>query len=250
MLAAAVWLVRAITLRGHLVTAIGAICLSLYALDRSGSKTGTLVALLLAAFLLALPALRAHHSVAIPAGALLAVTGVLSFHWLAGNSDAALNTLGGDSTLTGRSEIWSAVWTQISAHPWLGYGFSAFWRGFDGPSAEVWATVGATPPHAHNGVLDLWLDLGLAGVLLFAVSFAVTAGRAARALRETWSIETVFPACLLAFLVLFNLSESTLLRQHSIFWVLYVAAAVQLARAREPQSESEDVSVPQALVAA
>src|SRR5204863_5567812 len=94
VLAAAVWLVRAITLRGHLVTAIGAICLSLYALDRSGSKTGTLVALLLAAFLLALPALRAHHSVAIPAGALLAVTGVLSFHWLAGNSDAALNTLG------------------------------------------------------------------------------------------------------------------------------------------------------------
>jgi O-antigen ligase len=246
VLAGALWLVRAITLRGHLISAIGAVCLSLYALDRSGSKTGTLVALLLAAFLVALPALRAHHSIAIPAGTLLAVTGVLSFQWLAGHSDAALNTIGGDSTLTGRSEIWSAVWTMISAHPWLGYGFSAFWRGFDGPSAEVWGMVGATPPHAHNGVLDLWLDLGLAGVLLFGISFAVTAGRAVRALRESWSVETVFPACLLAFLVLFNLSESTLLRQHSIFWVLYVAAAVQLARVREP----EHVHAPQPLVAA
>jgi exopolysaccharide production protein ExoQ len=244
VLAAAVWIVRLVTRHGNLLLALGAIFVSLYALDRSASKTGTLVALMLVAFVAVLPALRAHVSIAVPAGALLAGAGILSFEWLARHSDAALNTVGANSTFTGRSEIWAAVWTMISAHPWLGYGFGAFWRGLDGPSAQVWATVGATPPHAHNGVLDLWLDLGFAGVLLLAGSFLVTAGRALRALREAWSIETVFPVVLLAFLVLFNLSESTLLKPHSAFWVLYVAAAVQLARVRDREPVPEPVPMP------
>jgi exopolysaccharide production protein ExoQ len=231
VLTAAVWTVRLVTRHGNMLVALGAIAVSFYALDRSGSKTGTLVAALLAGFIVVLPVLRAHHSIAVPAGALLVGVGIFSFHWIAAHSDATLNTFGANSTLTGRAEIWSAVWTMISAHPWLGYGFSAFWRGFDGPSGQVWATIGATPPHAHNGVLDLWLDLGLAGVLLIAGSFLVTAGRAIRALHGAWSAETVFPAAIVGFLLLFNLTESTLLRAHSVFWVLYVATAVQLARA-------------------
>jgi exopolysaccharide production protein ExoQ len=239
VLSTAIWIVRLLTGSGRRLVAAGAVGLSLYALDRSGSKTGLLVVLLLAVFLAALPALRAHYSIAIPAAVLLAIAGVLSFQWLAAHSDAALNSVGADSTLTGRSEIWSAVWSMIAAHPWLGYGFGAFWRGFDGPSAQVWAQIGATPPHAHNGVLDLWLDLGLAGVVLAGGSLAVAGGRAARALRGEWSLESVFPAAMLAFLVLFNLTESTFLKQHSMFWVLYVATAVSLARvpAREPVRE-------------
>lgn len=232
VLGVAVWLVRAITLRGHLGVSLALAGASLYALERSESKTGTLVLGLLVVFLAVLPALRAHYSIAYPSAAVLAGLGVFGGSWLVGHSDAALMSLGGDSTFTGRSEIWSAVWAMISAQPWLGYGFGAFWRGFDGPSGQVWATIGATPPHSHNGVLDLWLDLGLAGVLLFAGSFLVTAARAARALRGAWSLEAIFPASVLAFLVLFNLSESTLLRQHSIFWVLYVATAVRLAAER------------------
>lgn len=234
LLTAAVWAVRAATRGGRsVVVALGATGVALYVLHQSGSKTGLLVAALLGVFLLFLPALRAHHSIAMPAALLLAGAGVLSFHWLSTHSDAVLNTVGGDSTLTGRSEIWAAVWAMIGQHPWLGYGFGAFWRGFDGPSAEVWARIGATPPHAHNGILDLWLDLGLAGVALVAGSFFVTARRAAAALRDEWSVATALPAVLLAFLVLFNLTESTLLRPHSIFFVLYVATAVRLAAVSE-----------------
>jgi O-antigen ligase len=245
VLSTAIWIVRLLTGSGRRLVALAAAGLSVYALDRSGSKTGLLVMLLLAVFLAALPALRAHSSIAVPSAAALAIAGVLSFQWVAAHSDAALNSVGADSTLTGRSEIWSAVWSMIADHPWLGYGFGAFWRGFDGPSAQVWAQIGATPPHAHNGVLDLWLDLGLAGVALAAGSLAVAGGRAARALRGEWSLDSVFPAAMLAFLVLFNLTESTFLKQHSMFWVLYVATAVSLARvpAREPVREPVAVAV-------
>ena len=40
----------------------------------------------------------------------------------------------------------------------------------------------------------------------------------------------VLPATYLCFFAFYNVSESTLLRQHSLFWVLYTAVAVQLAK--------------------
>ncbi len=239
VLAGAIWIVRLATGSGRRIVALGAAGVSFYALHMSGSKTGTVVLMLLAVLVAALPALRAHSSIAVPSGVLLAIAGLLSFSWLTAHSDAALNSVGGDSTLTGRSEIWSAVWAMIQQHPWLGYGFGAFWRGFDGPSGEVWARIGATPPHAHNGVLDLWLDLGIVGVALVGGAFLVAAKRAVVKLRNDWSVESVYPAAVLAFLVLFNLTESSLLRQHSIFWVLFVATAVQLAPSREPETVEE-----------
>jgi len=182
----------------------------------------------------------------VPTGAALGAAGILGAGWLVGHSDAVLQTVGGDSTLTGRSEIWSAVWQMISVHPWRGWGFDAFWRGIDGPSAQVWAMVGATPPHSHNGVLDLWLDLGAVGVLVFLGSFLVATARAARALRGGWSLQSVLPATYLVFFALYNVSESTLLQQHSLFWVLYTAVAVQLAepaRRRVPVESQASVSL-------
>lgn len=237
VLSAAVWLVRAACRYGNLLVSLTLAGVSVLALDQSRSRTGLVVLGLIGLFLAVLPALRAHSSIAVPTGAALCGVGILAGSWLVDHSDAALQTVGSSSTLTGRSEIWSAVWRMIRPHEWLGWGFGAFWRGIGGPSGQVWAAIGATPPHSHNGLLDLWLDLGLAGVLLFLGSFLVATVRAARAVRASWSLESVLPATFLVFLALYNVSESSLLHQHSIFWVLYTAVAVQLAqtaRQREP----------------
>ncbi len=246
VLSAAVWLARAACRFGSVLVSLTLAGVSVLALDRSGSRTGLVVLGLVGLFLAVLPALRAHSSIAVPAGAALGAVGILGAGWLVDHSDAALQTVGGTSTLTGRSEIWSAVWRMISAHPWLGWGFGAFWRGIEGPSGQVWAMLGATPPHSHNGVLDLWLDLGAVGVLLFIGSFLVATARATRALRDSWSVESILPAAYLVFFVLYNVSESTLLHQHSLFWVLYTAVAVQLAettRRREPVQSQAPVSL-------
>lgn len=236
VLACAVWLLRALTKSGSVVLALAAAGACGYVLARSGSKTGLVVFVLLAIFLALLPALRAHSSIAVPTAALLAGTGLVGANWLMGHADAAVMTVGGDSTFTGRSEIWAAVWSSISAHPMFGYGFGAFWRGVDGPSWEVWAATGATPPHAHNGLLDLWLDLGGLGVVLMIGTFVVAVGRAGRVLRREWSFESAFPALFLAFLFMFNVTESALLKQHSLFWLLLVVTAVQLTMRRAPRT--------------
>lgn len=77
--------------------------------------------------------------------------------------------VGRDPTLTGRSEIWKAV-LGIHTNPLIGTGYESFWLG---PRlARVWETAGAVN-EAHNGYLEVYLNLGLIGdflVFLFLIA--------------------------------------------------------------------------------
>ncbi len=46
--------------------------------------------------------------------------------------------------------------------PWFGYGYDAFWRGMQGPSFQIAAAVHFVVAHAHNGFLEIALELGAA----------------------------------------------------------------------------------------
>ena len=227
-LGAVVWLVRVLTRRRSFVSLAG-LLLCMYGLWMSDSKTALLVLVFVVGFCAVLPALRAHPSIAIPTGAIVAILVVLAASWLMHNADSAVSTLGRDPTLTGRSDIWSAVWPLALQHSWLGYGYGAFWQGMSGPSATVWAIVGFGPPHAHNGYLDVFVQVGGVGVLLLAGALVVLVVRATHALREGWSLESILPAALLLFIALYNIPESSLAIHNSLFWVLLVATSVQLA---------------------
>jgi exopolysaccharide production protein ExoQ len=146
---------------------------------------------------------------------------------LVANSEVVLTALGKEPTLTGRTELWEAVWSRILERPWLGYGYEAFWTGWQGASAAVLEAVGWETPHAHNGVLDLWLSLGFIGVATFAVSFVAAVGRAITAAQAGDSVYAIWPLVFLSFMLFYNMTESTILRQHSVFWVLYVATVTQ-----------------------
>ena len=82
-----------------------------------------------------------------------------------------LQLLHRDEGLTGRLNLWNAVLLAISKRLWLGYGFNAFWQGMKGESGYVLTAVGWAPKYAHNGFLDLVLDLGLLGLLVFAIGY-------------------------------------------------------------------------------
>ena len=85
-----------------------------------------------------------------------------------------LNLLGKDLTLTGRTEFWPKVLEAIRQRPLLGYGYKGFWQPWQGasnPAAWITTRAGWVAPHSHNGFLDLTIDLGLIGLLLFISSF-------------------------------------------------------------------------------
>jgi len=148
-----------------------------------------------------------------------------------------------DSTLTGRTDIWSAVLLSISKRPLLGYGFDAFWLGMKGESANVLLSVRWPALHGHNGFLDLWLDLGAAGVVTFMGGYVLLCRRALRVLRSSTDWAPVWLCIYLAFTLLYNLTESALVRENTIFWVLFTSTAVNLSLLTSPlEVQSEDMA--------
>jgi len=78
----------------------------------------------------------------------------------------ALETMGRDSTLTGRTEIWSTV-LRVAENPLLGTGFESFW--LPGRIQRLWDVFGLHIQEAHNGYLEVYLNLGWCGVTLLAI---------------------------------------------------------------------------------
>lgn len=83
-----------------------------------------------------------------------------------GVGSGVLGAMGRDSTLTGRTDIWNLVLGMVK-NPLLGTGFESFWLG---PRLDqVWRVYWWHPNEAHNGYIEIFLNLGLVGLALLAV---------------------------------------------------------------------------------
>jgi len=193
-----------------------------------GSRSATaLVVLIILLFLLpVLKVLRLRYDLAVPLLLMFVmITGALTW-FISMNIEQLLGFLGRDVTLTGRTYLWKAVIYTASQRPWLGYGYGAFWLGWNGPSALVWQRISFPASHAHNSFLDIWLALGFIGVVLFALSYFTAFGRTLELMKKTREYLALWPTIYLLFMLLYSISESTILRQNSILWVLYVAVVL------------------------
>jgi O-antigen ligase len=73
-----------------------------------------------------------------------------------------------DASFTGRLPLWDASLQAALQRPWLGYGYSGFWNQ-DSPMVQyIWAAIDWQAPSAHNGYLDIMLQIGLVGLVLYA----------------------------------------------------------------------------------
>src|SRR5579875_1457790 len=204
-------------------------------LGMSGSRGAwVLEAVLLAAAALFAGLRRAERRTR--AGVLLAagVAGVASFALLYAGRARLMEWMGRNATLSGRTEIWQAVWPVVMRKPWLGWGYAAFWRGWTGPSFDVSAAVHFLVFHAHNGYLDLWLQTGAAGLGLFLLAYGrawLCVGQSlmrGQAPQQNQMRGLLWPVSLLLVVGLYGLDENTVLIPNGIFWTVLVMAMVQL----------------------
>jgi exopolysaccharide production protein ExoQ len=86
--------------------------------------------------------------------------------------DSLLELIGKDPTLTGRTELWTYVMGNIAQRPVLGWGFSAFWSPANPVAGEISSVLGWEVPEAHNGLLEILLEVGVIGTLCFVVIWA------------------------------------------------------------------------------
>lgn len=153
-------------------------------------------------------------------GALGAIAG-LSVTW----QDIVIG-LGRDPTLSARTFIWSGSIDKIMDSPLLGYGRAAFWVPGSRPAIEVGALAGSgggfVPAHAHNGFIDVALELGLIGFGLFLLSLLSTYLIAVRRAYQAQAPEDLWPFAFLTLMTMSNMTETVLMNRVTLYWVLYV----------------------------
>jgi exopolysaccharide production protein ExoQ len=202
--------------------------LSLILLLLSTAKTSLINCIIVLAVCLACHILRWNYDWMIPGFTGVATIGGSLYIWLRTNLDALLGSMGKDTTLTGRGDLWPLVLNEIWKRPWQGYGYGAFWGGWNSEASGIWYASGWPAPNSHNGFLDVWLQLGILGLFLLALSLFATLIRALLSIRHTTTSTWLWPLLYINYMLLANLGETTLMIQNDIFWVLYVAIAYTL----------------------
>jgi exopolysaccharide production protein ExoQ len=150
-----------------------------------------------------------------------------------------LGLLGRNATLSGRTLIWTFVMRSIMKRPMLGYGFYSFWLGLKGESARIITGVNWVFGYAHNGVLEIWLQLGLVGVAVFLASFAQAIYNGIYCLRRNCPAGTQWFIGIIALSILYNVDESTVLWPIDLLTVLYMVACTGLAMAARENRQIE-----------
>ena len=92
--------------------------------------------------------------------------------------DTLLVMIGKDPTLTGRTEIWGFVCSYIGMKPMLGWGYFGFWFAGNPAAVAISDAVHWVVPQAHNGLLELLLNVGFLGTgfVLFLVARNIVLG--------------------------------------------------------------------------
>ncbi|OYD94717.1 polymerase [Nostoc sp. 'Peltigera membranacea cyanobiont' 210A] len=144
---------------------------------------------------------------------------------LLNNADTVVGTSGKDLTFNGRSDLWDLVISKILERPWLGYGFSGFWT--SNAASKLRATYDWAS-NAHNGFLELLLELGFLGFLTFAAGFVRFFAMAlTRIISVAKKPEDYWPMQMLIIIVIVNFSEARLLTP-SWNWLMYVTTSLSL----------------------
>jgi len=124
-----------------------------------------------------------------------------------------------------RLRLWQQVLDLVPVH-WLeGWGWVGIWNSTVPPYTGLTPTAGRPHDSALNALVDLWLQVGVVGVVIFValVGLAFTrswllAGRR-RSVLHTW------PALVLVALIVVSVAESSILSEAG--WLLFVICCVK-----------------------
>ncbi len=125
-----------------------------------------------------------------------------------------------------RAHAWKQIWDLIKVHPLEGWGWIGAWQHSLGPFVSVNAD-GIRHNSALNAYLDVWLQLGLVGLVLLLVLVGLAFVRSwLLACRQRSRAYIWFPLVLVS-LITVSMAESTLLVD--IGWFFLVACGIKVA---------------------
>ena len=129
--------------------------------------------------------------------------------------------LGRDTTLTGRTDIWNRVLRE-GTDPFIGAGFYSFWSA--DRTKKLSADFHYELNEAHNGYLEMYLNLGWIGVCLIAFVLIIGYRHAVKAFQR----HSEFGSLILAYIAagaIYNLTEAGF-REMNPCWIFLLLAMV------------------------
>lgn len=127
-------------------------------------------------------------------------------------------------TLTDRTGIW-ALALSLTKNPLVGSGFESFWLG---PRlAKMWSNYSWGPEEAHNGYIEIYLQLGWLGIVLLGVVLVT----GYRTIVAAWRRNSPTASLMLAYFVvgiIYNMTESAFFRMMAPVWVILLLALTKL----------------------
>jgi len=164
-----------------------------------------------------------HNPAAVHLLVILLVMAASSLILFGGRATAAA-ALGRNATLTGRTEIWEAV-IPMAPNPLVGAGFESFWLS---PSVNQRAAElfpGLPLNEAHNGYIEVYLELGWIGLLLIGLILIDGYRRSVKAFRSAPGLGGLMIAYVLSAMV-YNITEAGFRMLHPM-WIFLLFAVVE-----------------------
>lgn len=131
------------------------------------------------------------------------------------------------NTLKVRIALWNGVLESALRHPWLGVGYGNT-SVFDALDSVALFGTEWLPEHAHNGFLDIFVQLGLVGLGAMLLHVVVGFRRALLLARLTKTNESLWVLAYLTILLLFSITYSIYLGQYTAPWSIYVALTLSV----------------------
>jgi exopolysaccharide production protein ExoQ len=166
------------------------------------------------------------------AAAAAVVIGVVAF------SATLLGLLGKSDDLTGRFDIWNRVIDLAGQRTVAGWGWVSYWAPWVEPFDGLAVRKGVQYLQAHNAWLDVWLQLGILGLIVFGAltlstlwrSWFLAVDRPRLGITDTapYSVTALLPLLLTVALLAQSLAESRLLVESG--WLLLIVLAVKTKR--------------------
>ena len=145
---------------------------------------------------------------------------------------AIADLVGRDVSFTGRTELWDYLKT-VKINALLGTGYESFWLGTRLQQATAIFTWG--PNQAHNGYLEMYLNLGILGLLILGIFLIASYRRICRGL--TTAPNTAFLCLTLwTMLLLYDITESAF--KIHMLWFTFLLLNTSLSLVKQPGSAS------------
>jgi exopolysaccharide production protein ExoQ len=129
-----------------------------------------------------------------------------------------------DVNLTDRADFWPLLLKKGMEHPWLGSGFDSFFtpQMEDEIQAELFSqSLYFRPNQAHNGYIQVFLNFGVAGLLLLGLTIYGAFKGINKLMQQDFEFGR-FRLIILICTLVSNYTEASLIRPTEFIWFLFL----------------------------